>query len=341
MVAACIAAFLMPPDRAFAIDCSRAISLQDKAICNDEGARQADQRLNAAFRHFRDSRPTEEWSRINRWEMNWLRRRSNACSESCEPKFSTCIARQLDYRARYLLGQPVSGPEMSSAIEPVFIFESDGSDRVIDASLLHFAHPQLKGEFAFNEWVEAVQKEIPDGKGEPVLFLLEMELTHLSADFLSARVESYLAKAGAPGVSRPRSVNIRMADGAVLSYRDVLDEARAGTAVESECLAQVQEQVCAKRHEFEAVAAQCVAATELQGCTKRYPSERLQGEELQRVKAALAGELQRFGNWSFSNDGARIVFAPTVIGSYADGAFECRLPRTLLSPAVRSDFKLP
>ena len=143
-----------------------------------------------------------------------------------------------------------------------------------------------------------------------------MRLTWLSPRLISARLEGYSFEGGAHGNPTTWGLNIDTKSGRKLVFADAFDKV-AREKLTASCLAQiVPEKV-------------------------RRGMDAPKGDELDRLRANIDENLSSLDTWNFSAKGGTIVFGHYVVGSYAEGTYECDVPLARLKELATKDFPLP
>ncbi len=309
---------------ALALDCGKAKTTQDKAICADPAARAADAAMTKAYSALfqRLSEPDRKALLLS--QRLWLRDRTNGCPEAPGAKLVQCLAQKSTERQRFLEGRPETGPGSGGRLIAVFIEHAGHKGYYeIDVTALKYAPPTSAGEKLFNAEVDKLLKQVPGGKNDQFgrdmiySFILHMRMAYAAPRFISAHVETYQFAGGAHGNSGSSNINIDAARGQILHFADVFSAA-AKSKLDAECLRQILPQKA-----------------------ERMPQEKMEGDNLKQLKSAIAEGLGKLDSWSFSTEGARVDYDPYALGAYVEGAYSCRFPTAFLRPLVNTRFPLP
>jgi len=305
-----------------ALDCARASSASEKAICADPAALRADADLGKAYEALLAAAPHAQKAGVVAAEARWIKARDSECAEEKGAALSACLKGATERRRAYLTGAPEAGPGAPGRLVPVFRIEEGGAGKAdIDLELLTFPEPANAGERAFNAAVAKLSEDIVEPeKGDPnadrYAYARTMRLVYASPRFVSAHVDAYEDTGGAHPNGFTANVNVDMRLGRELSFADLLDKAAAGKMV-SLCTNQVRKQKIDKGETAEDIG-------DLAGLRKN-------------VEEATAN----LNVWSFGADAATIDYDPYSVGAYAEGAFTCTLPYATLRPLAKPDFPFP
>lgn len=313
---------------ALALDCQKATSAIDKAICADPAAAAADTAMGSAYSVLFGSASDSEKKQILRSQREWLKLRSGECSEDKKPSV-TCLREWTERRSLFLQGKPETGPgtgpNPGHDLIPIIIAKP-GTPKLyeLDIALLKFITPTQPGEELFNKEVAKLVKEAPSGKDDDdqrdvtYSYDLHMRLTYASPKFLSARMENYLFSGGAHGNSSVNNINIDVVKGKDLSFADVFTpEAKA--KLSDLCFSQIKAQ---KKEKDQDMASDGLFST----------------TEMRKTIEDGAG---KFDGWSFTDKQATISFDPYELGAYVEGSYECTFSNDVLHPLYKADSVLP
>ena len=309
---------------ALAFDCGKARSASEKAICADPAALRSDAAMSEAFGALVAGRTAPEKAQATQGQVRWLRERDNQCSDQKGAGLSACLERVSDSRRAFLLGQPEAGPGASGRLAPWFRYEKGGKARAtIDLQLIKFVDPKTPAERAFNAAADKLvgpldQPETYDPAADHYVYERDMRLVFASPKLISAHMSAYQDVGGAHPGSYTGNVNIDVAAGREAQFDDLLD-ARGADKVFALCLKAVQAQ---RKEKLGADA----------------PSDAQDLADLAKNVREATGKL---GAWSFEADKVSITYDPYAVGSYAEGAYDCEIPYSVLKPLARPAFPLP
>jgi uncharacterized protein YecT (DUF1311 family) len=315
-----LSGFALP---ALAMDCGKATSPTDKAICADPAASAADEAMAAAYASLYGNSSETDKKKLLQSQRTWLKLRTSECIE--DKKLSAkCLVDFTQRRSLYLQGKPETGPGTGHDLIPVIIAQT-GTAKLYELDIVaaKFPAPVLPGETLFNTEVDKLLKEAPSSKekgGQPdmtYIYDLHLRVTYASPGFLSASVDSYLFSGGAHGNSGTSSINIDIAKGKDLTFADDFDET-AHKKLGDLCFAQIK----AQKQENE---------TDLN-------EGLLTIEELRKTIDDGVSSMKR---WSFSETQGVVTFDPYALGSYIEGSYNCTFSTEVLQPLYKAGNILP
>ena len=315
-------ALLTSVSPAAAIDCKKATSKVEKAICASDVLFQADRRMNEHYKRFKEAMPPDAASTLRQSQRFWLKRRG--WCEHTDGPISECILRETVDRTHLLSGEPLSGPGTGSALEPVFLVQQGGAKLYeVDVAVLRFAVPANDGESAFNIAINELLSTAPMGETEeaagftrPFAHQLTMAVTFASPKFISAKAFLYQYTGGAHGNTTTRNFNVDLVSGKAARFADLF-EPSARAILTQGCFSQIQE---AKRARF------------------GEATEGLYGnQERRQIVNDTVGDLV---NWSIDQTTATVIFDPYSIGAYAEGSYECNFRMSHLRALMKPDSPL-
>jgi uncharacterized protein YecT (DUF1311 family) len=306
-----------------ALDCQRASTPSEKAICADPAALAADSDLGKAFDALRASLDPKGKTQLVAAQVAWLGLRDSNCADEKGPGLGACLARETRARAAFLAGAPEAGPGASGRLAPVMRMQKGGKGRTdVDVQLLKFVDAATPAERAFNAAVDRLTSDLENpGKDDPLAdqwsYTWTMRLAYASPRLISAHADGDSFMGGAHPNSYSVNVNIDGARGREATFADMLDKP-AADKIFALCLKQVRDQKSAREG----------AADDDSGAPKT----------LAESVAEATGDLKA---WSFGAEAATVSYDPYAVGAYAEGAFSCSVPYATLRPLARSDFPLP
>ncbi len=307
-----------------ALDCGKAKTPQDKAICTDPAARDADAAMAKAYQALFERLAEPERKKLLLSQRLWLRDRTNECADATGEKLAQCLAQKSFERQRFLEGRPETGPGSGGTLTPVFI-ETEGRKGYyeIDVTALKYAPPISAGEKLFNAEVDKLLKQVPAGKNDEFgrdmiySFMIHMRVVYASPQLISAHLETYQFAGGAHGNGGASDINIDAAKGKILNFGDVFG-ASSKEKLDAECLRQI-----------------------LKEKAERIPDQKIEGDDLKQLRKSIAEGLAKLDSWSFSPAGATVDYDAYALGAYAEGAYSCQFTSEFLRPLVKSGFALP
>ena len=308
---------------AHALDCQRASTAIEKAICADPAARDADADLGKTFDALRASLDPKAKPQLVAAQVAWLGLRDSNCADQKGAALGACLARETRARIAFLTGAPEAGPGAPGRLAPVFRMQKGGKGRTdVDVQLLKFVDPATPAERAFNAAVEKLTNDLENpGKDDPLAdqwsYSWSMTLAYASPRLISAHAEGGSFMGGAHPNSYSANINVDVARGREATFADLVDKPSA-QKIFALCLKQVREQKLAREG----------AADDDAGAPKTLPES----------VAEATGDLKA---WSFGADQATIAYDPYAVGAYAEGAFSCEAPYATLRSLAKPDFPLP
>jgi uncharacterized protein YecT (DUF1311 family) len=308
---------------ALAMDCKKATSAVDKAICADPSALAADQALESAYSTLYATLPEPGRKQLIQSQRGWLKQRANICTDENKPSVK-CLTDQTLSRSLYLQGKPEAGPGTGHDLVPVIVAQT-GTKQLyaVDITASKFTAPALPGEKLFNAEIDKLLKEAPSKKEDgdfpdmTYSYDLHLRVTYASPQFLSASMETYLFSGGAHGNSGTSNINIDVAKGKDLTFADVFEEP-ARPKLGELCFAQIKAQKKAKDIDLEG-GLYTVA-------------------ELRKTIDDGLAQLQR---WSFSATQGSVSFDPYELGAYVEGSYQCSFAAAVLHPLYKPNSILP
>ena len=303
-----------------ALDCTKASTKAEKAICADPAARVADDDLGAAFTAAIAQEIPSAKAAAVRAETLWITARDNACADQTGAKYPACLARETARRRAFLSAQPEAGPGAPGRLAPWFREEKGSKAKAaLDLQLLKYPAPATPAERAFNAAVERDIGALDDPeKDNPPITPFEydraMRLVYASPRLISAHMEAYDSTGGAHPNSFTADINVLVEAGREAKFADLVDD-KAAQKIFAFCLKAVRAEKKA-----------------------RLGADMPPQDELPKQIAESTGNLE---TWSFGADAATVSYDPYAVGAYAEGAYECVIPYATLKPLARPDFPLP
>ncbi len=308
---------------ALALDCQRASTASEKAICADPAALAADADLGKAFDAVRAGLDAKARLQLVAAQVAWLSLRNSNCAEEKGAALGTCLARETRSRIAFLSGAPEAGPGASGRLAPTFHMQKGAKGRTdVDVQLLKFVDAATPAERAFNAAVDHLTNDLENpGKDDPLAdqwsYTWSMRLAYASPKLISAHADGDSFMGGAHPNSYSVNVNVDVARGREATFADLVDMP-AAQKIFALCLKQVRDQKSAREDtpDDDADAAKTLA----------------------KSVAEATGDLKA---WSFGSDAATVAYDPYAVGAYVEGAFSCSVPYATLRPLARPDFPLP
>jgi uncharacterized protein len=308
---------------ASAFDCTKAASTVEKAICADPELRILDDDMAAAYAEVRKLSTSDERAMLAVSQRNWI-----ASRESCpasESGIVACIKTATGERLQLLEGKPDSGPGAGGRIIPTFIVQ-EGTEKAydLDITMLRFADPETAGQKRFNAISENMVKRVRQGPhGEETdgrIWAMEetLRLTYASPRLFSLMFVYWYDMGGAHGNGATENFNFDMETGKDYGIEDFFSEDAA-----AELMAKCKAQIIAEKQQ------------RLKGETYDAATDEFLKDDV------IAEHISTLGSWNFQEREASVSFDPYVIGSYAEGGYECRFPMPDLKAIALDGAPLP
>jgi uncharacterized protein YecT (DUF1311 family) len=307
---------------AMALDCAKASTQVDKAICADPVAAAADGAMTKSYDALAARLAAPEKTALLTSQRRWLKFRADLCSARDDAAaLTSCLADETRQRRAFLAGEPVSGPGAAQRFTPVFIHHVGAPYQYdIDVNALKFADPQLPGEKLFDANIDSLLKKVPkidqSGFRQNMVYSYDLNISasFASPEFISARIDLYDFSGGAHGMSSTSNFAIDLDAGKELQF-SALFAADAQPKLVAACLADIKREKQERAPEAPYVP---VSANE-------------QTKEIEKSVADLT-------RWSFFATKAQVTFDPYALGSYAEGVYTCDFPAELMRPLLKLDY---
>ncbi|WP_026607788.1 lysozyme inhibitor LprI family protein [Methylocapsa acidiphila] len=308
----------------YALDCGKAKSSTERAICSDPAALAADGALGRAFALLRDRLPEKEKGDLKRSQIAWIHDRDENCGAETD-LLAGCLAKQSIERQKFLEGRPQAGPGTPTPIEPRFFFRGGGKKIKTSVEAFKFNPARGPGEKKFNAEMEKfVQRALRgmddeyDLDGSSTYFVdLKASLAYASPQLISAHL-NYESFEGQPHPYREyNNINVDLKTGRSLSFDDLLDKENA-EKIFSYCKTFLKNEK-AEHQKSEGFS---------------EPSDEVNMSE-------VVEKTGRIDNWSFGAELATVSYDDDAFGGYAECMCSCEIPYTILRPLVKASFPLP
>jgi uncharacterized protein YecT (DUF1311 family) len=306
---------------AMALDCAKATTPVEKAICADPAAAGADESMTKAYDLLAARLSAPEKTTLLISQRRWLKRRADACPADNGDAMASCLTDETERRRAFLAGEPISGPGAAQSLTPVLIQHVGLPNQYdLDIEAVKFADPRLPGEKRFNAKVNALLKEVPkidqtDIRQDMVYtYDLDVGASFASPEFVSARVEIYDFSGGAHGNSSTSNFAIDLTTGKELQFSDLF-EAAAQAKFVAACLDDIKRQKQEKMPDD--------------------PFGVVSAAEQKKTIEESVGDLTR---WSLYATKAEISFDPYALGAYVEGSYTCDFPAGMVRPLLKFDY---
>ena len=295
---------------ALAIDCLKATSSTEKAICADPKAKAADDAMVAAFSTFKASLKPPQQKVLVANQADWIATRDlcsqdeNGQEQTNQEKIAACVIRQSGDRQEFLLGQPLEGPGLNDPLVPVI---REGTDKSFFTSF-DFAAPATAGEKLFNATLDGEMKKYHLAKtADDYTDGFAVTLKYASPELLSAYIE---ASDQSPTLAHPmdntHNLNIDMRSGKILTIKDTFDK-NALARLEDTCLSQLKDYMA---------------------------NDSATGDVAPEL---IRADIESLATWSFGASEATLIFDQVD----TDPSGVCRLPYADLRKVIKPGFPLP
>jgi len=238
-----LTAMLLTAPAALAIDCAKASSSVEKAICANPKAQQADDDMVAAFSNLKQSLKPADQKVLVANQASWIKSREDCTTDAsgnaqADDKIAACVVAQTEARQKYLSGQPAEGPGTADAIVPVLRQGADGSF----FTSVNFSDAATMAEKLVNNTLNGQMKKFHlAAKGEDYGDGFSATLAYASPALVSIAV---VTDDESPKLAHPMrggySLNVDMQSGRELKIDDLLDK-EGIAAVQQQCLGQLKD----------------------------------------------------------------------------------------------------
>ena len=312
------------PGQAQAFDCAKAGTETEKLICSDNGLKQADDDLGAAWRRVRGLVDEAEFKTLRQNQRAWLKTRGARCGYGSDTERVACLLQQTTQRTLIIAAKAKTGPGPGADMVP-FARAQAGSRTAYEVEIagVRFADPAATGEVSFNKAVDDLVSQAPftekidfETAGQ-LSYNQSITLEYAAPNLVSALVQTWRYDGGAHGNYVFSAINISPDAGALTYDKLFSPEAKAELA-----------DACEDR---------------LYGHGTDRAVGKAQFKEMffpEPEKTVLTA-IGNLSAWTFGADGARVHFSPYELAPYAAGSFECRLPLDLLRKLSNAAQHLP
>ncbi len=298
---ACFIVSAMAGAPALAFDCSKASSETDVAICGDEVARAANERMGKAYLAVRGRLDVEGRKMILEGQRAWLVYRDGRCGSGV-----SCLAEQSEERADDLEKTP-------DGTTPFFIYQP-GRENSYEVRILgyRFAAKSGRAETAYNRWLDNLISGSPYGDPPDTTDPHQayehdsmVDMTRLDERIISAVTWSGGDTGGAHPNSWSDAFNADRKTGVMYDPAAYFDDA-ALSNLTADCARQVIEAQSDTYGELD-------EAEALKRLEENFPG-------------AVADGVKTGPRWHFNAEGAHVRFDSYAVAPYSSGAFECLFP---------------
>jgi uncharacterized protein YecT (DUF1311 family) len=327
------AAACMMPQAALALDCARAATPTEKAICGNAALKAADDAMSAAYSALRGRLNPDRAKALTLSQRAFIAQRE-WCGDG--EGALTCIAERTNERVRFLTGgvEPgaLTGP--APAMEPHLVQQAGDAAaglHTVDHTVTVFSSPATPGERAFNAALRRMADDAPLGEdadmkefnnGNPWESALSSRITLLTPDIISAETEGYSYTGGAHGMSGVSSVSFDRVTGAAIDMPQSI-----GATGLSALLPLCREQILAAKIE------------RLGGNDPENPYKF--EEDSNYSDQSVIDGLAEPALWRLEPGKSTVTFNSYAVGSYAEGRYECVFSNAMLNALSGGDPALP
>jgi uncharacterized protein YecT (DUF1311 family) len=317
--------------QARALDCAKAATDTEKAICGNAALKAADEAMGAAYAALR-----ARLDDVRTQALTLSQRAFIAQREWCGNEALICIADRTTERIRFLTGgiEPGALIGPSPAMEPHFVQQAGDSAKglyTVDHTVTLFSDPAQPGERAFNAALRRMADDAPLGE-DPDLKDFESEnpwesslssrITLLTPDIISAETESYSYTGGAHGMSGVSSVSYNRRTGEMLLVPDLI-----GADGVDALFAICREQIIAEKIE------------RLGGYDPETPYK--PEDDSNFSDQGVRDGLKEPSMWRLAPGRSTVTYNSYAVGSYAEGRYECIFANSMLNALSGGRLALP
>lgn len=323
-VALALAFAVLPVLPAFALECRKATSPADKAICADPATNAADDAMAKAYSTLAASLPETDKKSLLQSQREWLKSRVTDCQSKKGAELSQCLKAMTDARRKFLAGMPNDGPGSGGKLRAVLIQKPERKGAyMIDVAVMKYVPPTTPAEELFNAEVDKLLKDVPDDtdgdleKDRTYAYQLGLAVTYASPQLISAHADSFLDGGGAHPNSSTSNININVAKAKILSFDDLFVP-NAEPKIMGECMKQILAQKA-----------------------ERLEQEKIEGKDLADLRNSVADGLRTPERWSIKPGTLEIGWDAYALGAYVEGPYSCTFSTDFLRPLIKAGFSLP
>jgi len=300
---------LLGATSAQAIDCAKATTDLDHAICNNPELLKADDAMNAAYQTALKAVGPKMSKAMRADAANWADTRYDNCAmddagDPSKPEdIVSCLITDTKTRTAFLSGMPLEGPGFGETMLPQVL---TGADDIYN-EYLRFAAPRAPAAKAFNAALDKELKNVRMAKStDHTSDSFQLKLAYASPDLISANVDTDFEDGYAHPMVGNSAINVDGKTGKVLAMADALDAAGLKTV----------EAICAEQ-------------------AKDYISAGEEGSDVRSGNIKMMVDDLDF--WTFGATSATLQYAEYGLDSYPG----CTLGYDVLKPLMKASFPLP
>lgn len=292
-----------------AFDCSKAATDIEVAICGDETAKAANERMGSAYSTVRGALDADGKKMLLDGQRAWLSYRDARCGSG-----ATCLAEQSDERADALEKTP-------AGMAPFFLYQQ-GKENSFEVRILGYRFGAAAGraETAYTSWIDSLIDSSPFGDppddGDPHQSYeheVMVDITRLDERLISAVSWSSGYTGGAHPNSWSDAFNADRKTGVIFDPAAHFDNAGLSSLTDE----------CAKS---------------LVGEQSDTYGDVEEAEALRRLEenfpGAVAEGIKTGPRWHFDGEGAHVRYDSYAVAPYSSGAFECAFSYARLREAA-------
>lgn len=317
-----VVALLLTGAGADALDCAKASTPLERAICGSPTAAASDLTMVAAFAGLR-ARLDEAvqqgfWTSALTDQRIWLKKRNSECAPLKSSDDRARCAEQWNLaRTRVLTGRPEAGSDLPRQPAPFFARQSPGPGQFEkferEVRVYRFTPPQNDAERLVNTRADEGLRGEPSGVREGVeatglRYRENWTLNYGSPRLLSIRIEKWEYNGGAHGRDSSNALNIDLTSNSEFVVASVFDASALGQLTRF-CLGAITPE-----------------------------SARLEAkDDPTRLRETIASSLSDAKSWVFGPERAVIDFG--LVDGYAAGHYSCEIPYTKLDPLAKRPYR--
>lgn len=232
-----LAIVLASATAASAIDCAKAKTDLDKAICASPELKAADDAMGKAYAAAAKAVGAKMAKVLKADQADWNGQRMDWCTpndgNATTPEaLASCLLGNTELRRKFLAGEPLEGPGAEG--EKVVPQVITGLDQMFNRYVL-FADPQSAGAKIFNKALAIELRDIRMAtEKDKMSDSFELTLMYLSPTLLSARIDVDQEEGFAHPMVSTHAINLDMTTGRPLTMDLMLDQ-EALAAIQKQC----------------------------------------------------------------------------------------------------------
>jgi uncharacterized protein YecT (DUF1311 family) len=321
-----LAAVAFVPSAA-ALDCAKAKTTVETAICADPALKAAEDAMTAAYDGVLSKLVPDQQAALRTSQELWLADREGNCGY-VEDGHKECILTKTEARTAYLTSKPVSGPGLTTSVLPYLIAKAQTDKTCSVQVALHTfgAAAATEGEKAFDAamlaQVAATDGEFGVRESTPEFpydcyYGITSTITYGGPDLIAASLFIDAFSGGAHGIYNTVPVVTDLKTGKAPALAEHFDAPAVAKLVET-CTASLKAEKIKRFGETEETK-DLIAGID---------------DSLKEYAETIATHVGDFAYWLIYDDRAEVYFGPYELGSYAEGDYVCTLPKGELQAAA-------